>query len=172
MSYLECWVKAIEDVVGELKKDFRCKVFPVKSMLPILPCADLKYPSDLECFYSVCGGALLFETGKDNVSFEVLPPGSVGQSNLIILGDECCGDISSAWYVICKDDNGSYISIDLSLERNGQCYDSNYEIHGVPGSCPIIARSFSELLINLYSTNGMDVYWSEMNHGDAYGNDF
>ncbi|MBA0204364.1 SMI1/KNR4 family protein [Pectobacterium aroidearum] len=162
-------MKPINDIVDEIKRNRRCKIFPVNSKLPPLSSSHLYYPDDLICFYNICGGAVLFEAGKDNVSFEILPPDDIVQTNVVILGEECLFDISSTWYTICRTDNGDYISIDFSKERNGRCYDSNHEIHGVPGSCPIVSLSFEELLNKLYDTDGKDVFWNSKNYGDAYG---
>lgn len=162
-------MKAIDDLIDEVARDKRCKIFPVKNELPPLPSSNLAYPSDLVDFYNLCGGAILFEAGKDNVSFEILSPDDLVQMNVVVLGDECLFDISSTWYAICRTDSGDYISIDLSRERNGRCYDSNHEVHGVPGSCPIVSLSFEELLNKLYRTNGKDIFWKSTNYGDAYG---
>lgn len=55
--------------------------------------------------------------------------------------------------------------------RLGRCYDSNWEIHGVAGSCPIIANSFTELLERLVMNNGKHWYWLQDDFtslGDAY----
>lgn len=156
------------DLIDLIEVSEKCKVFPAKkNSIPTLR-QGLAYPNDLLDFYSRCNGLVLFDPGKDNISFEVLPLDYIVQSNLLIVGEECEDDLSSTWYTICKTDNGDYISIDLSNERNGRCYDSNYEVHGVAGSCPIIALSFTELLNELYKTNGVDVFWSTKNYGDAY----
>lgn len=158
----------IESLIAGFKKNSRCRVLPVKNGLPPLPNGNLLYPNDLTEFYNYCGGVTLFESGKDNVSFKILPPDEIFQANMIIVGEACEDDISSTWYVICQTDNGDYISIDLSKERNSRCYDSNYEVHGVVGSCPIISMNFTELLSELYKTDGKDIYWRGKNYGDAY----
>ncbi len=102
------------------------------------------------------------------ITFTILPNDEVLNSNMKIVGELCEYDISSTWYLIAKTDNNDYLSIDLSLERNGRCYDSNYEVHGVVGSSTVIALSFSELLSELYNTGGKDIYWKKKNYGDAY----
>ena len=130
--------------------------------------SDLEYPKDLIEFYRLCSGATLFDSGKDNVSFRILVPDEVLQANTLIVGEACEGDISFSWYAICKTDNGDYVSIDLSRERNGRCYDSNSEIHGVAGSCPVIALSFTELLNELYKSDGRDLFWKDKDYGDGY----
>ncbi|MBZ5793561.1 SMI1/KNR4 family protein [Burkholderia contaminans] len=161
-------MRSIKEVVEIIRSDSRCQVLPVSGSLPPLPKPDMMYPNDLVEFYDLCGGVILFRAGKDNVSFKILPADEVLQTNMIIVGDPCEGDISFSWYAICKTDSGDYISIDASKERNGRCYDSNFEIHGVVGSCPIIALSFSELIDELYKSSGVDIFWKTRDYGDAY----
>lgn len=154
--------------LAKIKADKRCEIFPVSGGLEPLSNRTLSYPDDVLEFYSQCGGVRLFRSGVDNVSFEILHPNKIKQSNILIVGEECSEDISSTWYVICQTDNGDYISIDLCKKRLGRCYDSHYEVHGVIGSCPIIARDFTELLDGLYKTGGVDIFWRGRNYGDAY----
>jgi hypothetical protein len=47
----------------------------------------------------------------------------------------------------------------LAVERNGRCYDSIHENHHLAGSCPIIARNFSELFERLLDNQGDYWYW-------------
>ncbi|QIH33868.1 hypothetical protein [Sphingobacterium sp. DR205] len=64
-----------------------------------------------------------------------------------------------------------YISIDLTNERNGQCYDSFYETHSLQGDSAIVAKNFTELLKNLYANKGKHWYWLPEDFeklGDAY----
>nr|WP_310132456.1 SMI1/KNR4 family protein [Burkholderia ambifaria] len=161
-------MRSIKELVEIIRSDSRCQVLPVSGNLPPLPNPDLKYPNDLVEFYNICGGVVLFRAGKENVSFKILAADEVLQANMIIVGEPCEDDISFSWYAICKTDNGDYISIDTSKERGGRCYDSNFEIHGVAGSCPIIALSFSELLDELYKSSGVDIFWKTRDYGDAY----
>ncbi|MBR8176194.1 SMI1/KNR4 family protein [Burkholderia ambifaria] len=159
---------SIKSIIEIIKSDGGCQVLPVSGALPLLPNADMAYPNDLVEFYSLCGGVILFRAGRSNISFKILPAGEVLQANMLIVGEPCEDDISFSWYAVCKTDNGDFISIDTSKERSGRCYDSNSEIHGVAGSCPIIALSFSELLCLLYRSSGIDVFWKTRDYGDAY----
>ncbi|UEP24371.1 SMI1/KNR4 family protein [Burkholderia ambifaria] len=161
-------MKSIKEIIEIIRSDSRCQVLPASGDLQPLPGSDLAYPNDLAEFYNLCGGVVLFRSRKDNVSFKILPASEVLQTNMLVVGEPCEDDISFSWYAICKTDNGDYISIDTSKERSGRCYDSNFEIHGVAGSCPIIALSFSELLCLLYRSSGMDVFWKTRDYGDAY----
>src|SRR2546422_2738610 len=109
-------------------------------------------PDDLCSFYEACGGLSLFE--KSEYPVFIVSPKEVVLANPIIVGELCEDDISSSWYIIAKDGNGEYLTIDLSKERLGRCYDSFFDRHGVPGSCPIIALSFTDLLARLYENKG------------------
>lgn len=159
---------SIKEIVEIIRADSKCQVLPANGSLPLLLSPDMVYPSELVEFYNLCGGIVLFRAGKENVSFKILSANEVMQANMLIVGEPCENDISFSWYVICKVDSGDYIAIDTSKERSGRCYDSNFEIHGVAGSCPIIALSFSELLCELYKSSGVDVFWKTKNYGDAY----
>ncbi|ELY7491293.1 SMI1/KNR4 family protein [Cronobacter turicensis] len=158
----------IDELLDLIRKDKRCEVLPPSGSL--LPLSDdtLRYPDDVIYFYQKCNGIKLFYNDNSLVSFTILPNDEILNANMVIVGELCEYDISSTWYLIAKTDNNDYLSIDLSLERNGRCYDSNYEVHGVAGSCPIIALNFTELLVELYNTGGKDVFWKNKDHGDAY----
>lgn len=69
-------------------------MLPVGGSLPPLPSSDMAYPNDLVEFYSLCGGVILFRAGKDNVSFKILRAEEVLQTNMLIVGRPCEGDIS------------------------------------------------------------------------------
>ncbi|NEN76057.1 SMI1/KNR4 family protein [Pelistega sp. NLN82] len=129
----------------------------------------LNLPSDLLEFYHLCNGVELFI--HSDYPFKILGIESISSSNKIILDDISINDISRNWFVIAEDYNGDYLSIDLSKNKLGWCYDSFYEIYGLAGNMPIIAKSFTELLINLYNQKGKSLYWYDDNfisYGDAY----
>ncbi|WP_347253135.1 SMI1/KNR4 family protein [Leminorella grimontii] len=161
-------MEKIDLLLDMITSDNSCVAYPPIGRLPELSGRMLKIPDDVSYFYSKCNGVELFIHGNRMVSFSILPQDEILQSNMTIVGEPCEDDISSSWYLIGKTDNNDYLSIDLSLERNGRCYDSNYEIHGVAGSCPIIALSFTELLTELYNSGGNDLYWKNKSYGDAY----
>jgi hypothetical protein len=51
------------------------------------------------------------------------------------------------------------------------CYDSFHEVHGMPGSCAVVALSFTDLLERLLAARGGHWYWLEPGFaslGDAY----
>lgn len=63
--------------------------------------------------------------------------------------------------------NNDYLAINLSKQRLGRCNDSNWEIHGVPDSCTIIADSFTDLLERLVMNKGKSWYGLQEN-GSKY----
>lgn len=154
-------------LLDKINKDERCRCKPPIGKLPLLK-DKLRYPDDVVYFYQKYGGVSLFNCTKSAVSFSIITPSEIVQANRIIIGEACDDDISSSWYIIGKTNNNDYISIDFSLERNGRCYDSHHELHGVMGSCPIVALSFTELLTQLYYSDGNDIYWKTKGYGDAY----
>lgn len=126
-------------------------------------------PADLATFYSLCGGITLYRDAEYPIA--VVPANQFVPANPVIVGDLCEYDITSTWYILARDGNGEYLTIDLSPERNGRCYDSFYERHGVRGSCPIIATSFTDLLERLIANRGGHYHWLRsdfMTLGDAY----
>ncbi len=68
-------------------------------------------------------------------------------------------DISWSWYIIADCGNGDYLTIDLSKERMGRCYDGFHETYGLVGETPIIAMSFTELLTGLYDGRMQPWFW-------------
>nr|WKN33996.1 SMI1/KNR4 family protein [Tunicatimonas sp. TK19036] len=131
-------------------------------------------PDDLKQFYDLTDGILLF--GKESYSIEIIGRQEFKPINQIFFSEDerkdIGDDISNNWFLIGKDDSlGQYISIDLSEARNGQCYDSFHETHGLAGDSPIIAKTFSDMLVQLYQNKGLYWYWLEDGFkklGDAY----
>lgn len=157
----------ILEIIELVKKNDKCKVYQ-PSGLPKLRIGD-KLPSDIKEFYNLCGGIKFF-CGSE-YEFIIVPPQDVALANPIIVGELCEDDISSKWYIICKDMENNYITFDSSIERNGKCYDSFWDRHGVPGECSVVAISFKNLLESLYNCGGKELFWlSDSFHylGDAY----
>jgi hypothetical protein len=83
--------------------------------------------------------------------------------------EETEGDISWSWYVIAEGHSGQYVTIDLSPERNGLCYNSLWELH--PGNSTIIAESFTDFLNQTAHHTGETWYWDSPSYlpiGQAY----
>lgn len=151
--------------VISFKKD--CEVLPSKGQPTIRQ--TLFLPEDVRTFYELCGGVALYSQADYPVT--IVSPDNFSEANPVILGHSVAGDITSSWYIVAADDNGDFLSIDLAPERLGRCYDSFHEVHGVAGSCAIIALSFTDLLHRLVQKKGQRWYWLEPDFqsiGDAY----
>lgn len=156
----------IKTLISEIDGHHDCEVYPSIGQ-PKIKRGTI--PEELRDFYSLCGGLHLFKTR--NYSLKVVRPQDLRLSNIEIVGDLHEDDISSFWYLVAKGRNGEAISIDFSKERNGYCYDSFHEVHAVAGSCSVVAKSFSQLLHNLFNIKGESWYWLEKDFeglGDAY----
>lgn len=129
-----------------------------------------RIPDDLSQFYRLTGGIELFPTTDTPLTIQA--PLGLRAANPEILGETISADITADWYVIATGRTGEYVTIDLSAERAGRCYDSFVDRHGVAGSCPIIALSFTEFLTRCAHASGSRRYWLETGfrpYGDAYG---
>jgi len=156
----------IAELVESARQHCTCVVFESVGA-PISP-DDVLLASDLEEFYSLCGGMQLFNAQEYPIS--ISKPSELVRANPIIIGDDCSDDITHNWFIVAQAGE-QYITIDLSRERSGRCYDSFWDRHGVRGECPIIADSFTKLLDNLLNTNGGYWYWLRngfVSLGDAY----
>ena len=143
----------IEKLLRSANKSAACVVFKPQG-LPEIP-DGFTLPEDVAQFYTLCGGISLY---TDSVySFTIVPPSEFQLANPVIVGELCEDDISSKWFIVCKDEENNYITIDLSEERNGRCYDSFWDRHGVVGECSIVAHSFTELLDSLISNKGKSI---------------
>ncbi|UUZ93003.1 SMI1/KNR4 family protein [Paenibacillus sp. P25] len=157
----------IESLVSRLRTMHDCIVHPPMG-LPAIE-EGLYLPPDLTAFYKLCGGADLFINTEYRLS--LVSPNQFVLANPVIVGERYEEDISSDWYILASDGNGDYLTVDLQEKRLGKCYDSFWDSHGVVGQCPVIARSFTELLANLMKGNGKRRYWSQddfVSLGDAY----
>lgn len=145
----------------------RCRVHPPGGT-PVVP-PGLVLPPDLAEFYRHCGGVDLFVDGDYAIS--LVPPEDLQPSNVVIIGEQFPDDVSLTWFTVGRTPDSEYLSIDLSPERNGRCYDSYREIHGIVGSQPVIALSFTELFERLLDNGGRRWYWLADDFvplGDAY----
>lgn len=161
-------------LLDEIRNSKNCIVLPSTG----LPSINTKHvlPRDVVDFYSECGGIKFF-TDSD-YTIDIVPANKVQLSNSIILPegwevDIPSDDMSNHWYIIAEAGSEQKISIDLSNERAGKCYDSFWDIHASPGESPILAVSFTELLMNIFKCQGDYWFWladdfSDL--GDAYDN--
>ncbi|MFX3633285.1 MAG: SMI1/KNR4 family protein [Candidatus Pristimantibacillus sp.] len=160
---------SVENIIERIKAASDCVVLPPSGAPNIED--HLELPVDIREFYDVCGGAILFQHADYRMN--IVSPQNFVLANPVIVGDICKEDISSNWYIVAKDNEGEFVTIDLAAGRFGRCYDSFYDRHGVVGESQIIALSFTELLERLFQNKGQYWYWLEEDFvtlGDAYDN--
>ncbi len=127
-------------------------------------------PADLAAFLTETGGTTIV-TGAGRAPIEISGPDRLLRANPVIVGDEFPDDPSDTWYVIAWDGDQPYATIDLSPARLGRVHDAFHEAHAVAGSCPVIARSFTEFLDRLTTSTADGPYWEADDWeplGDAY----
>ena len=130
-------------------------------------------PDDLREFYEVCGGLTFFKQSPYTtilvppmevvVATPILEPGAYPDQFTSSLDD-----ISWSWYLIARDENLDYLTIDLGEDRVGRCYDSALGCHANPGYCAIVAFSFTELVSRIYEDQGEHWLPRLPALGDAY----
>jgi hypothetical protein len=135
------------------------------------PAVGRPIPGDLREFYELCGGVELFRSA--NYPWVISGVDQLVATNPVVIGTQVEDDITSTWYVIAREggDSSALISIDLGLRKPGWCYDSDWEVHGVAGSCAVLSHSFTDLLEALYLAKGDYLFWGSTEFaglGDAY----
>ena len=168
----------IKEVLAQIEIASGCFVYPSEG-LPNIHSEHI-LPDDLQKFYQLCGGVSLFRSSA--YSINIVSPNKFLLANPVLftgISEEDLhaskGDISWSWYIVGEGENGQYITIDLSPERLGRCYDSFWDCHAMPGYSQIVAKSFSELLLRLFENQGKHWYWLQSefkSYGDAYGEDY
>lgn len=133
-------------------------------------------PEDVREWYGLCGGISLYR--KQPNRFCIVPPTEIVLANPVLMPGlsqellaSSAGDISWYWYIIAHDWGGNYLTIDLSRERLGRCYDSFFGYHAMPGYCAVVARSLTELITHLYENQKDGRYWDApdfVSLGDSY----
>ena len=128
-------------------------------------------PKDVKEFYFLCGGIECY-IKEGGFPLSILSPDNIISTNVLLFKTNYPNDISFSWYTIADAYDGNYISIDFDIKRLGRCYESFEYSHASKGYCPIIALSFTELLINIITYTGDYFYWKDnikfKSHGDGY----
>ena len=162
----------IKELIETIRLDNDCIIKPPKTAISLPD----NLPDDLKIFFELTDGVTLF--GEEAYGIEIVSRQDLIPTNKYlypkddVIWEELEGEVSNEWYLIAKaDEISQYISIDLTDERKGQCYDSFYETHSLEGDSPVIARNFTELLTRLYQHKGEHWYWLQGDFeqlGDAY----
>jgi antitoxin YokJ len=168
----------ISSLLDALRRNDECYVLPAETA-PTVSGYDL--PQDLSAFYALCGGVALYEHA--GVGVRVVGPSRFVPATPFIVGDEVMReareagaivpDMSDDWFVIASaiQDSDVVVTIDMSTQRFGRCYDSSLGRHANPGYSTIIALSFTEFLARSIHARGLILYWDDpafRPYGDAY----
>lgn len=159
-------MEKISQIISKIENNKNCIVSKLSTPYKNIP---LDIPNDLK-FYLENYESITFFQNSD-YSIKTIGFSEFKRANEIILGENFEEDISHNWFIIAKDNNSQYITIDLSKNRLGYCYDSFWDRYGIAGEQAIIAKNFTELLDRIYNSNGNIWYWIEKNfipYGDAY----
>ena len=153
----------VEELIDRIRQDRRCRVEP-NAGLPMLPSPSLVLPEDLITFYTLCGGASLYNNA--DFGFVIVPPGEFKPATPIVHRIQYSQspakyerDICSAWYLLARSSGPEEnIVIDLHPSRAGKCYDGYVGTYASQ-DCKIIAASFTELLGWLLQVEGRELFW-------------
>ncbi|SUB88390.1 SMI1 / KNR4 family [Porphyromonas macacae] len=159
-------MKEIIEILTEIENTKDCTVSKLERPIKKLP---FELPKDLEYYLKNYSSIVLFQNA--DYSIKIVGVSEFKRANPVIVGEEAEDDISHNWYIIADDNNSQYITIDLTKDKLGYCYDSFWDRHGVVGEQAVIAQSFTELLERLYNSKGQSWYWIDSNfqsYGDAY----
>ncbi len=135
-----------------------CQMKPPAGMPEILQ--EHVLPEDLQLFYRHCGGLRVID-GEYELA-RIVSPKKVIQS-WVGIGlltpeqlEEGRGHPSWSWYIIgCGDwGSGHNISVDLNPARLGNYYYGFWDSFAEPGSTPVLATSFFDLLDRMWASRG------------------
>jgi hypothetical protein len=157
----------IKELIEKIGNTQDCIVIESNNKVEII--SDYILPDDLSYYLQNYSEMILFS--NSDYPIKIVGYKDFNKANLVIIGENVEDDITNDWFIIAIGNNSQYITIDLSKERLGRCYDSFGDRHGMVGDNPIISFSFSELLYKLLENNGDYYYWLKESFeylGDAY----
>jgi len=158
-------MEKLQNILAKIETSESCIVSKLSSPISISDAL----PKDLKYYLENYSSIILFKDSEYSIKINGYP--DFKRANPVIIGEDAEEDRSYNWFIIGEDDNSQYITIDLSPNRIGNCYDSFWDRHGLAGDQPIIAKNFTELLEKLFESNGERWYWLEdsfISYGDAY----
>lgn len=165
---------SIVNILETIQQDRNCNLLERKNSENKVNLSHL--PDDLAYFFSHYDGIEFFMEKSYGIKIVGLEE-FVNANNYFypegdVIWEELENDISNNWYIIAKSEEmEQYITIDLHPERLSYCYDSFLPTHANPGDSPIIAKTFTELLGNIFQTQGDYWFWLKEefeSYGDAY----
>ncbi|SNR14165.1 SMI1/KNR4 family protein [Tenacibaculum jejuense] len=153
-------MEKLKHLIKVITKDSNCEVFKPNTEISI----DRKIPDDLDLFFKLTNGIRLFQ--NESFGIEIIGKEDFISTNKYlypkddIIWEELEGDITNEWFLIAKNPElAQYVSIDLTQQNFGKCYDSYLSTHGEEGMSEIVAHNFTELLWSLYHSKGKGDTW-------------
>lgn len=163
--------RPIDDLIAEVRK----RHFPLPLVRGAVARTERRIgcalPDDVRRFYSVLGGALLFD--KSDAPYEIVEPKLIRPVAVDVLGDAATEVpvVPPSWFSICYVQDGNYLAIDLPAKANGEVWliDCFHETIGLEEYSTVIALSFSEFLERALASKG-EHYWlgEHPSYGDAF----
>ena len=164
----------IETIIKRVQNSPDCVLYP-PSDTPIVK-QEHVLPEDVLAFYQLCGGGMLYD--QSEYLLQLVPPGRfVPASPVMLVGlseeqlKASKDEIHWSWYIFGEGQSGEHILIDLALERLGRYYYSFWDRHAMIGCMPVIANSFTDLLVRMFENQGQGWYWEQPDFeplGDAF----
>ncbi|HZH39145.1 MAG TPA: SMI1/KNR4 family protein, partial [Bacillales bacterium] len=136
-------MEKIIEILTKIENTKDCIVSKLVSPIRELP-FEFDLPKDLKYYLENYTSIELFQS--TGYSIKIVGLSDFKRANPVIVGEDAEYDISHNWYIIANADNTQYITIDLTKNKLGRCYDSFWDCHGVVGEQAVIAKSFTELL--------------------------
>jgi cell wall assembly regulator SMI1 len=127
-------------------------------------------PEDIKAFYRRYRSVKLF--GKADFLYRFVPVSEMHRTRLDICGEDTDEWGPDTWLTVCDVQDNNYIAIDVA-SKDGEKYnyiDCFHETFAEPGSCTVIAKSFSELLERALHGGQDTVYYLDerfLGYGDA-----
>lgn len=131
----------------------------------------VQLPPDLKAFLQLCQGVELFQDSEYPI--RILGLNEMCRANQAILEAELPEHPTHSWFLIADLQNSDYLTIDLAPGRNGLCYQAFHDSYAMEGQSPIVAGSFSDLLLRAVQNRGEYFWWLQDSFeplGDAWDN--
>lgn len=156
----------IADLMSYIANLPDCVIHPVSERKSVsLP--SLSLPDDMKYFYELCNGVILYlntewefrVAGLDKLlRMDIVAFEPITEERLSLL---TLKSISRDWYCIGRGDFTPHFSVDLSPNRRGWCFNTDWSLY--PSESYRVTKSFTELLHNLVNSKGTESdFWDEI----------
>lgn len=144
----------LESAIDQLRSHENCEILP-SAGVPAIG-SELRLPPEIECFYSLCGGAKIGIFEDDYFSWRIVPPSKFVEALPIVLGLSYENE-KSFWehhWVRCfyhfaeNQTGGERVLVSCGDRHNGLFFDGHQESFGCD-DMRLVARTLPELLLAL-----------------------